>query len=162
MGGLVGLLLSAQLGVSAGPFVQAAPQQRQAGVGAAADRVAVETLVGQMRDELESLKRALDKTSAEVAAQRVLIDDLRRQRNDEHRGPARRGARHGAGAENVDPEPQRFVAAAFRSIVPGTDTAFRIGGQARSTYVSLTPLARIGSSPRRFPSTTHAPATNGG
>src|SRR5262245_41801963 len=104
------------------------------------DAGAVQALIEELRDQLVAQRELIEQNSKELAEQRAIIATLQRQVAG---APAAQVA--AASEPRQDPDlPQEFVRAgefAGSIAIPGTDSAFRIGGQARSTFVhSLNPL----------------------
>jgi DcaP outer membrane protein len=135
---LIGACLCTQLAV-------AIPMRQSA--AASSDLAAIEALIETLREQLEEQRSLIAKNAEELAAQRATIDALQRRLADgatpKVAAPAQ--AASPASDQRVDPElPHKFVGEGEfpGSIeIPGTDTAFKIGGQARATLVhSLTPL----------------------
>lgn len=118
-----------------------------AGTAASSDLAAIEAMIEALREQLERQRSLIEKNAEEIAAQRATIDALQR-RLAADATPVLVGAAQAASGtddQRADPElPHTFVGEGEfpGSIeIPGTDTAFKIGGQARATLVhSLTPL----------------------
>src|SRR5262245_7601163 len=127
--------------------------------GASPEPATVEALIEGLRQQLAAQQELIARHSAEIAEQRALIDALRRQvgGSSTERAAVSSMAQPlprtgGVGDQTpgvahtvADPElPQRFVSVGEfpGSIeIPGSDTAFKLGGQARATFVqSLNPL----------------------
>src|SRR5262245_55055514 len=152
---LLSLCVLAQLTTAAAAQTAAQPSS----TGASGEPAAVEALIEGLRQQLAAQQELIARHSAEIAEQRAMIDALRRQVGETSMErapvssvgqplprPAGAGDQKPGTAETVtDPElPQRFVSVGEfpGSIqIPGSDTAFKLGGQARATFVqSLNPL----------------------
>src|SRR5215475_2037246 len=144
----VSVQLTCSVVAAAQELVPSPPSRSAANAtGDAAAPAALAALVAELREQLAEQRELIARNAAEIAAQRAVLVELQRQVGGAPIAPAAVNQQT-ASASTVhrqDPElPQKFVAAGEfpGSIeIPGTDAAFKIGAQARSTLVhSLAPL----------------------
>ena len=146
---LIGVCLSTQLAAMPGPQPTApcpARPRHEAAPAGSSELAALAALLEELRDQLEEQRTTIAKNSEEIATQRAMIESLQRQlANGAAPSSAAAAQATNTPGQRAHPElPSRFVGEGEfpGSIqIPGTDTAFKLGGQARATVIhSLTPL----------------------